>query len=280
MQEFSNKVAVVTGAASGIGRAVAERFATLGMKLVLADIEATALQATAAALEKNGAEVLAVPTDVSDLGAIQALADATMNEYGQVNVLHNNAGVVVSGPIQELSIADWEWVLGVDLWSVIYGIKVFLPLLEASGVGHVINTASTAGLQSAANIAPYNVAKFGVVAASETLRMELKARQSQVSCSVLCPGAVNTQIVTSARNRSEDSAAQHASSQEEERFSENAGKLLKEQGLAPADVANMIVAAMEKDEFWILTHPEWKNVLQERVRMLKESNQLHTGFGG
>lgn len=279
MKDLSGKVAVVTGAASGIGKATATRFAEQGMRVALADIEAPALQAAVDELTAAGHEVMGVVTDVSKIEAIQNLADEVMAKFGQVNVVHNNAGVVVSGPIEQLSISDWEWVLGVDLWSVIYGIKVFLPLIEAAGEGHIINTASTAGIQSAANIAPYNVAKFGVVAATETLRQELKAKHSGVSCSVLCPGAVNTQIVTSSRNRDEESAADHQSSKEEKQFTEGAGQLLKNQGLDPIDVADMILNAIDQDDFWIITHPEWKEVMKQRVAAMGD-NKLFTGFGG
>ena len=146
MQEFAGKVAVVTGAASGIGRATATRLAAEGMKVVLADIEEAALADVVADLTAAGREVLGVPTDVSSWEAVQALAERTMEAFGAVHVVHNNAGVVVSGPIDSLSISDWEWVLGVDLWSVIYGVKAFLPLIKASGEGHIVNTASTATL--------------------------------------------------------------------------------------------------------------------------------------
>ena len=279
MQEFQGKVAVVTGAASGIGRATATRFAEEGMKVVLADIEETALNEVVASLTAAGHEVIGVPTDVSKIEAIQNLADKTLEAFGAVHVVHNNAGVVVSGPIDELTLSDWEWVLGVDLWSVIYGIKVFLPLIKQSGEGHIVNTASTAGLQSTSGIAPYNVAKFGVVAATETLRVELKASESPVSASVLCPGAINTQIVFSKRNRDADSAMDHQSSEIEDNFEKNAGALLKEMGMDPADVAEMVMNAIREDEFWILTHPEWKNVMKERVAAMAD-NSLHHGFGG
>lgn len=281
MQSFEDKVAVVTGAASGIGKATATRFAEEGMKVVLADIEEQALEKAVAELKERNFDVIGLKTDVSRWDQIQQLAEATMDTYGKVNVVHNNAGVVVSGPVEELTIADWEWCLGVDLWSVIYGIKAFVPLMKSSGEeGHVVSTASTAGIQAASTIAPYNVAKFGVVAISETLRQELKTDNSPVSASVLCPGAVNTQIVTSDRNRDAESAKDHKTSPQEAGFKQNAGRLLKEDGINPADVAGMIVNAISNDEFWILTHPEWKNVLTERVRMLKETNQLYTGFGG
>jgi NAD(P)-dependent dehydrogenase (short-subunit alcohol dehydrogenase family) len=280
MNEFKGKVAVVTGAASGIGRATATRFAEAGMKVVMADIEEPALADAVKSLDNAGHEAIGVPTDVSSFDAIQALADRTMDEFGAVNVVHNNAGVVVAGPISELTLKDWEWVLGVDLWSVIYGIKVFLPLIKQSGEGHIVNTASTAGLQATPNIGPYNVAKFGVVAATETLRHELKAEKSPVSASCLCPGAINTQIVHSKRNRDAASAEGHQDSAQEAAFEKNAGQLLVQQGKDPSEVAEMVLSAIINDEFWILTHPEWKNVLADRVAAMQADNALHMGFGG
>ena len=280
MKEFAGKVAVVTGAASGIGLATATRFAEEGMKVVLADIEELALEAAVTKLRNAGHEVLSVPTDVSKWSAVQALAEATMVAYGSVNVVHNNAGVVVSGPIEELSISDWEWVLGVDLWSVIYGIKAFLPFIKSAGEGHIVNTASTAGLQGPKGIAPYSVAKFGVVGLTETLRLELEADQSLVSASVLCPGAINTQIVFSKRNRSVESAANHKTSDVEKGFEENAGALLANEGKDPAEVADMIAKGILANDFWIITHSDWKDVMVERAAAMKRDNSLHTGFGG
>ncbi|MFT7245362.1 MAG: NAD(P)-dependent dehydrogenase (short-subunit alcohol dehydrogenase family) [Candidatus Azotimanducaceae bacterium] len=280
MKDFEGKVAVVTGAASGIGLATSRRFAESGMKVVLADIEVPALEAAVSALTAEGHTVIGVPTDVSKWDAIQALAAETMETFGAVHVVHNNAGVVVSGPIEDLSIADWEWVLGVDLWSVIYGIKAFLPLIKQSGEGHIVNTASTAGLQSAPSIGPYNVAKFGVVALTETLRQELSAGDLRVSASVLCPGAVNTQVIHSKRNRDVESAKEHKSSKEEIAFEGFAGPLMAERGMDPADVADIVFEAIKNDDFWILTHPDWKKVLSKRIAAMTEDNSLFTGFGG
>ena len=262
MKIFTGRVAVVTGAASGIGLATATRFAEEGMKVVLADIEEPALEAALKKLRGAGHEVLGVPTDVSNWEAMQALADAAIAAYGVVNLVHNNAGVVVSGPIEELSISDWEWVLGVDLWSVIYGIKAFLPLIKAAGEGHIINTASTAGLQGPKGIAPYTAAKFGVVGITETLRLELEDENSSVSASVLCPGAINTQIVLSKRNRTQESAANHRSSDVEKGFEANAGALLANDGMDPLEVANLIIKGVMANDFWIITHPDWKQTCE------------------
>ena len=201
MDDLQGRVAVVTGAASGIGKAVATALAGEGMKVVLADIEQVALDAAVAGLADAGHEVLGVRTDVSDAASIDALAAATIERFGAVHVVHNNAGVVAAGAVEELGLDTWEWVLGVDLWSVIYGVRTFLPLIKEAGEGHIVSTASVAGLQASAGIGPYNVAKFGVVALSETVRAELDAAKSPIGCSVLCPGAVDTQIVQADRNR-------------------------------------------------------------------------------
>ena len=278
--DLSGKRAFITGGASGIGLATATRFAAEGMKVVLADIEEAALSRAVDSLTEEGHEVIGVPTDVSKWDAIQSLAAKTMDTFGAVNVVHNNAGVVVSGPVEDLSLKDWEWVLGVDLWSVIYGIKAFLPLIKAAGEGHMVNTASTAGLQATATIGPYNVAKFGVVGITETLRSELDGTDLPVSASVLCPGAINTQIVTSKRNRPAESAEDHKGSKQEEMFEQGAGAMLAQDGMDPSEVAERVVNAIRNNDFWILTHPDWHDVLEERVAAMRRDNSLVTGFGG
>jgi NAD(P)-dependent dehydrogenase (short-subunit alcohol dehydrogenase family) len=275
MDQFEGRVAVVTGAASGIGLATATRFAQLGMRVVLADIERKPLETAILNLQEQGHEVLGVPTDVSQWDAIQHLAEKTLNAFGQVNVVHNNAGVVRAGRLAELSIADWEWVLGVDLWSVIYGVKTFLPLIREAGEGHIINTASSAGLQSSPEIGPYNVAKFGVVAISETLHLELKAEDCAIGASVLCPGAIATRIAESERNRP-DAAADTRTNQ---RFHAVASKVVQE-GHSPESVADRVVHAIREKEFWILTHSDWIDVLRKRVNGMEDGRSLITGFGG
>lgn len=275
MDEFAGRVAVVTGAASGIGLATATRFAREGMRVVLADIEREALAAAASALEEEGHDVLAVPTDVSQWKAVQQLADRAVEAFGKVNVVHNNAGVVRAGRLAELSIADWEWVLGVDLWSVIYGVKAFLPLIREAGEGHIVNTASSSGLQSAPDIGPYNVAKFGVVALSETLQLELIQEGSAIGASVLCPGAIATRITDSARNRPDEAAETETN----DRFHTFASKVVGE-GLSPDSVAEQIVHAIRAQEFWILTHTDWIDVLRKRVEGMEDGRKLVMGFGG
>lgn len=275
MQEFEGRVAVVTGAASGIGLAVASRLAQEGMRVVLADIERGPLADAVAKLEGAGHEVLGVPTDVSKWEDLQRLADRTVSTFGQVNVVHNNAGVVRAGRLEELTLADWEWVIGVDLWSVIYGVKTFLPLIRKAGEGHIVNTASSAGLQASSEIGPYNVAKFGVVALTETLQLELAADQSAIGASVLCPGAIDTQITESERNRPEPAAETETN----RRFSKMAGQVVG-QGHSPESVAELVLAGIRDQSFWILTHPEWIDVLRRRVEGMEDGRRLVTGFGG
>ncbi len=275
MREFEGRVAVVTGAASGIGLATAARLAQEGMRVVLADIERAPLEAAVAKLEGAGHEVVGVPTDVTRWEELQQLADRTLDAFGQANVVHNNAGVVRAGRMEELTLADWEWVLGVDLWSVIYGVKTFLPLIREAGEGHVVNTASSAGLQSSPEIGPYNVAKYGVVALTETLQLELLAEKSPIRASVLCPGAIATRITESERNRP-DAATETATNR---RFQEMAGPVVA-RGHSPESVAELVVSAIREQEFWILTHPEWIEVLRRRVEGMEDGRRLVTGFGG
>jgi len=277
MQNLEGRVAVVTGAASGIGFAVAERLAREGMRVVLADIEQAALDGAVSKLDASGFEVLGVPTDVSQWDDVQRLADRTIEAFGQVNVVHNNAGVVRAGRFEELTLADWEWVLGVDLWSVIYGVKAFLPLIREAGEGHIVNTASSAGLQSSPEIGPYNVAKFGVVALTETLELELRARDGgAIGASVLCPGAIATRITESERNRPD--AAPRTDTNE--RFTKGASELLTTRGHSPESVAELVLSAIRDQTFWILTHPDWIDVLRKRVEGMEDGRKLVIGFGG
>jgi NAD(P)-dependent dehydrogenase (short-subunit alcohol dehydrogenase family) len=278
MQDFQGRVAVVTGAASGIGLASATRFAEEGMKVVLGDIQADALETAVATLQRAGHDVVGVPTDVSKYDQLQRLADHAIAAYGQVHIVHNNAGVLRAGTMEELTLEDWQWVFGVNLWSVIYGIKVFLPLIKQAGEGHIINTASTAGLQATPNIGPYNVTKFGVVGLTETLRLELDAGNIPIGASVLCPGSVQTLICESDRNREATGFSAGHASQTAQGFTDLAGPIIAS-GMAPAEVAGMIIPAIRNNDFWILTHPAWKNVLQERTAGLIE-NRLVSGFGG
>ena len=269
MKEFRGKVAVVTGAASGIGRAMAERFAAEGMKVVLADVEKGALAQAAAEMKAGGATVLAVPTDVSRAADMEALARKTIDAFGTVHVLCNNAGVPpVVAPTWELTEADWQWVLGVNLWGVLHGIRVFVPImLTQDSEGHVVNTASVAGLLSAPWAATYDVAKHGVVTLSESLHRELAAVGSKLKVSVLCPAWVKTQLMDGNRNRPAALRNERgpAAAAPQAVLMEQAVRQLVAAGTEPAAIADRVVNAIMDEQFYILPHPEWKE--QVRVRM-------------
>jgi NAD(P)-dependent dehydrogenase (short-subunit alcohol dehydrogenase family) len=257
VEDLSGKVAVVTGAASGIGYGLAERFASEGMKVVLADIEAPALDDAAGRLRGQGFEVEQVTTDVSRWDQVEQLARRTLDRFGAVHVLCNNAGVVTSGPIWEQSLEDWQWVVGVDLWSVIHGVKAFVPLmLEQGGQAHVVNTASVAGLVGFAHLAPYTAAKFAVVGLSESLYHDLRAAGSGIGVSVLCPGVVPTGISRSARNRpgGADMSAGVPPPREPPATA-----------LTVGEVAAHVVDAIRSDRFWVVTHQPYLDVLRSRT---------------
>lgn len=260
MNEFTDKVAVITGAASGIGRALAEQCAREKMKLVLADVEVAALEEAEDMLRSRGATVLAVPTDVASAESVATLAQKTIEEFGAVHLLCNNAGVAVGGPIWEAAVADWAWVLGVNLWGVIHGIRTFVPLmLQQKEPCHIVNTASVAGLVSTPGLGVYNVTKHGVVTLSETLYQELQAADSQIGVSVLCPGWVKTRIGESERNRPGRSAT-------EEPASLGGSGIAKaiDQGLGPDAVATQVLAAIREERFYVLTHPDILPFVEQR----------------
>lgn len=200
---FEGQVAVITGAASGLGRGIADRFGAAGCRLVLADVEEAALDQATAELTAAGVGASAVPTDVSDAASMDALAEAVLAHHGHVDLLFNNAGVGVQKPTAEMTTRDWEWVLGVNLWGVIHGLRVFLPHMLARDAGRIVNTASSAGHVVVPTLAAYNASKHAVVAISETVRAELRQRDSAVTVAAFCPGVVRTRITSSARNRPE-----------------------------------------------------------------------------
>src|SRR6266853_243800 len=202
MREFKNKVAVITGAASGIGRGIAERCVELGMKVVLADVEEASLAKTETDLKAAGGTVLAVKTDVSKRSDVELLARQTIDTFGEVHLLFNNAGVTADGAKWDATWNDWEWAIGVNLWGVVHGVKVFTPLMLAQNTEcHIVNTSSMGGLVVGALFAPYWVTKHAVVALSENLHMSLQMQNSLIKVSVLCPGCVRTNIANAERNR-------------------------------------------------------------------------------
>ena len=267
MKDLRGRVAVVTGGASGIGRALADRFAAEGMKLALADVEGPALERAEAELRAGGADVLALRTDVSKEAEVQALAAAVFQRFGAVHLLCNNAGVGSGGRVWELTTADWEWVLGVNLWGVIHGIRAFVPAMLRTGEeGHVVNTASLAGLISAPYVAPYHASKHAVVTLSESLHYELAAIGAKVKVSVLCPGYVATRIAESTRNRPPalGAAVESQGGRPEAAAMSQAIRRRVSSGLSPAEVAAQVLRAIHEERFWIFTHPRMKALIEQR----------------
>jgi len=270
MDQLHGKVAVVTGGASGIGLATARALASEGMKVVLADIEEKALDAAVAGLADAGHEALAVVCDVSNGASMEALAARAVEDFGAVHLVHLNAGVAAGGPAWTLSEKDWAWVLGVNLWGVIHGVRSFVPrMLEQAEPAHVVITASMAGLTSSAFMAPYNVSKHGAVTLAETLKRDLAMLNAPVSVSVLCPGWVNTGIGDSGRNRPDDLRNADAPNILESGEASPL-KAVLEAGLDPADVAAMVVDAVKGDRFYILTHDDWQPMVEARMKDVLE----------
>jgi NAD(P)-dependent dehydrogenase (short-subunit alcohol dehydrogenase family) len=265
METVEGRVAVVTGAAAGMGLGMVRAFAGAGMRVVAADVRADALDDAVAGVRAGGYDVIGVPTDVSKLSDVEALAAAAMDTYGAVHVLCNNAGVGLFAPLSKVSIDDWEWILGIDLWGPIYGVKVFLPLIEQQGEGHINSTSSIAGLVAGGAAGPYNVAKHGVVALMATLERELRAAKSPVRASVLCPGAVRTDIgrnsVESRRSRRGETAPRSA---EGDKLGDKMASAL-EGGMDPDDVGHLVLDAILHDRFWVFTAPRLISHLQQQV---------------
>jgi NAD(P)-dependent dehydrogenase (short-subunit alcohol dehydrogenase family) len=278
VKDFKDKVAVITGAASGIGRALAEHCVQEGMNVVLADVDREPLTKTEASLKDSGATVLAVRTDVSQARDVETLAQQTLDAFGAVHLLCNNAGVSTMGCLWERSLADWEWILGVNLWGVIHGVRVFVPLMLAQDTEcHLVNTASMAGLLSVPGGGAYNVTKHGVVTLSETLYRELAERGAKVKVSVLCPGIVNTRIMEGERNRPGHLPPTQPRRPAEAERSE-ALRQLVQTGMPPGQVAEAVFQALRKDQFYILTHPEGKEYVRTRLEdILQERSPTPLG---
>jgi NAD(P)-dependent dehydrogenase (short-subunit alcohol dehydrogenase family) len=265
MKAFADKVAVITGAASGIGGAIAARCAKERMRIVLADIEAPALALAEKELKGSGAEVLGVLTDVSKGDDIGALARKTIDAYGAVHLLFNNAGVGAGSTAWESTLNDWQWVIGVNLWGVVHGIRAFLSImLDQDAKGHIVNTASVAGLVSYAPDAPYHLTKHAIVALSEKLYYDLAFRGANVRVSVLCPGMVNTRIMDGARNRPpelQDDRSELIVTPEMVAAYE-AQRQAIEGGMSPNQVADCVFQAIVDDRFYILTHREYTPLIE------------------
>ncbi|MBF6600142.1 MAG: SDR family NAD(P)-dependent oxidoreductase [Dehalococcoidia bacterium] len=270
MQQFEGKTAVVTGAASGIGRALAERFAAARMRVVLADIEEAPLRETEEALLERGAEAIAVRTDVRARDSVEELQRRATEAFGRVHVLCNNAGVGTGGLSWEQSDDDWQWVLGVNLWGVIHGVRTFLPAMLAHGEeAHIVNTASVAGLIAGPFQGSYNVSKFGVVALSETLYYELQMAQAKVGISVLCPGFVNTRIVDSGRNRPAEFGAPGVQGNPDDPAAIAMRQMIAA-GMTPADVAERVFEAVAAGRLYVLPHDDFDAAIRARVESVLE----------
>ena len=270
MKNFKNRVTVITGAASGFGREFATIAAALGMRLVLADVQQDALDTAAAELRAQGADVLSMPCDVRKADDVQALADATMARFGAVHLVFNNAGVGSGGLIWENTQADWEWVLGVNLWGVIHGVRIFTNLmLECAKIdpefeGHIVNTASMAGLLNAPTMGVYNVSKHAVVSLTETLYQDLKLVEAPIGASVLCPYFVPTGISQSHRNRPDDvKAGPVTSSQRASQSMSN--KAVSSGKISAAEVAQWTFDAIRDEKFYIYSHPGALGNVQQRM---------------
>ena len=265
MQDLTGKVAVITGGARGIGRALAERFAAEGMHIVLADLDDVKLRAVEVALAEGGTQVLAVRCDTASEAEVQALADATVERFGGAHVLCNNAGVVGRGDAWRGPIAAWDWVIRINLYGVIHGIRAFLPIMEDQGEGHIVNTASMAGLVAVPGAAPYNVTKSGVVALSEGLFIELKATGSPVRVSALCPGFVRTNLLEGQQWDDRLGSDPGDPSTPMGQIMDTVLREGVEQGIDANEVAAQVVDAIHAERFWILTHPDMRHSAVERM---------------
>jgi len=255
---LNDRTAVITGAASGIGLALAERCLAEGMSVVMADIEEPVLSAESARLRAEGGEVTAVVCDVSVNADVEALRDAALEAYGAVHLLANNAGVAAGRPAWKTKPAEWDWVIGVDLLGVAYGCSAFAPLMVEQGEGHIVNVASEAGLTASPALGAYHAAKYGVVGLSEALRMELDGTGVGVSC--VCPNLVDTRVFESTRNA--PAALGYRPPQPVDVAV--AEQLMGAAAMAPADAAAQILYAVRDDTFWVITHPVTQRRLERR----------------
>jgi NAD(P)-dependent dehydrogenase (short-subunit alcohol dehydrogenase family) len=282
--DFHGKCAVLTGAGSGFGLECARIAARLGMRVVLVDVQADALERADAELRAAGADVLSRRTDVASAADMEALAHAVKDRFGAPHFVFNNAGVGAGGLVWENSVADWEWVLGVNLWGVIHGVRLFTPMMlaaakaDASWQGHIVNTASMAGLLAPPNMGVYNTGKHAVVGLTETLYQDLRLVTTQVGASVLCPHFVPTAITRSERNRPSALAALPRTR------SQMIGEAMGEQAVrsgrvSAADVAQMVFDAVAQDRFYIYSHPKGMGAVRARVEAIVHGTNPADPFG-
>ena len=277
--EPEGKVAVVTGAAGGIGLGMVRAFAGAGMRVVLADIDGERLAPAVDELHTAGREAVAVPTDVTRLESVRALGDAAMDTFGRVDVLCNNAGVGLFSTIAETTIEDWEWTIAIDLFGPIYGIKTFMPLIERNDTpGHVNSTSSLAGLVAGGAKGPYNVAKHGVVALMATLERELRSAKSLHRASVLCPGPINTDIGRNSTRRRLVDAGKPVGERAQSGGARKAGaalnNMLADRGMDPDRVGRLVLDAIVNEQFWIFTHPGVLRQVREQLDVAEADRML------
>ena len=275
MKTFKGRTAVITGGASGFGREFARISQRLGMNIVIADVQQDALDKAKSEIESSGGAVLAIKTDVSKAGQIQAVADATLKRFGVPSLVFNNAGVGgTGGLVWEASPQDWEWLINVNLWGVIHGVRIFTPLMldaaarDASFEGHVINTASMAGLLTAPNMGVYNVTKHAVVALTETLYQDLKLVTGQISASVLCPYFVPTGIHQSDRNRPSELAREKPPTRSQQIARAMSEKAVTSGKVSAAEVAESVFEAVANNQFYIYSHPKALGNVEQRMRAI------------
>lgn len=270
MKDLKDKVAVVTGAASGIGRALARRAGAEGMKVVLADIEGAAAEEARSDLEKDGVEALAVATDVSQADQVSALAERTLDRFGAVHLVFNNAGVFTGGLAWEAPLSDYEWVFDVNVWGVIHGIRTFIPILLRQGTeGHMVNTASMAGVTSLPLSGAYAMSKHAVLALSESLYLELQSKEAKIGVSALCPEAVNTRITHSDRNRPPHLKRGEGDIHPEAELVENALETTLASGTAPDQIAERTFQAVRDGQFYILAPGDWMRAAVARLDAIR-----------
>ncbi len=266
MQIAAEQVAVVTGAGSGIGRALALHAAGRGMRVVAADIEQPRIDETVSLIEAAGGTAIAVRTDVSDGAEVQRLADTAFGEFGAVNLLCNNAGVFSGGLMWERSVADWDWVMGVNLYGIVHAVRSFVPrMLDSGEPGHIVNTASMGGLVTGAYSGPYYTSKFAAVGITDCLAQDLRTTGKPVGASVLVPSLIATDIGTSGRNRPEKFIDRtHEAGPDAEFVEQMLKSSTTEAGMPPAEVAQLVFDAIEAGRFWIPTKPSYHDQIKQR----------------
>lgn len=271
LQQLQGKVAVVTGGASGIGRAIAARLVDQGMKVVIADIEEAALDKTAAEIGALG-----IRTDVSSLESVQSLADEVVRQYGGVDLFCNNAGVASTAKIEDMSLSDWDWIIGVNVFGLIHGMKAFLPLLRANpDGGYLTVTASMSSFHVTPEVGGYAVSKFAVVALAETLALELEADEENIGVTILCPGPVSSNLGASQRNRSAEITGGGMVDNDLEQS--DRGQALR--WITPESVADTLLQAIKRGDLYAFTHPEWEPMVQKRYQKIAEAFEAASTAG-